>query len=82
MTTVHLRYWAGAQEAAGSERASYPASTLNEALGLAGAEHPRLAKLLPGCAILRDGVRVPDEDRDQPLTGDLEVEVLPPFAGG
>ncbi|NLT29956.1 MAG: MoaD/ThiS family protein [Propionibacterium sp.] len=82
MATVHLRYWAAAEDAAGAETASYAVDTLNEALTRAGAEHPRLGKLLPGCAVLRDGVRVPDEDRDQPLTGDIEVEILPPFAGG
>ncbi|MGJ3508907.1 MoaD/ThiS family protein [Enemella sp. A6] len=82
MATVHLRYWAAAEDAAGAATASYPAQTLNEALTQAGRDHPRLAQLLPGCAVLRDGVRVPEERRDDPLGEDIEVEVLPPFAGG
>lgn len=76
---ARVRYFAAAQEAAGCDeehRAAPDVAALREALV---AEHPRLAPILPRCALLVDGSRVDDT---APLTDTSLVDVLPPFAGG
>ena len=76
---ARVRFFAAAQEAVGRDeehRAEPDVGALREALV---AEHPRLAAILPRCALLVDGSRVDDT---APLTDGTLVDVLPPFAGG
>jgi molybdopterin converting factor small subunit len=80
---VQLRYWAGARHAAGVETDGYPASTIAQALEQARAEHDeRFASVLAMSSLLLDGTVVAEADLGQPLKAAVEIEVLPPFAGG
>lgn len=83
MPVVHLRYWAGAKAAAGTDAETFTAATLRDALDQARAgrdEH--FTRVVTACSLLVDGVAARTTDLDRPLSGAVEVEVLPPFAGG
>ncbi|MEA5155162.1 MoaD/ThiS family protein [Raineyella sp.] len=85
MARVTIRYWAGAREAAGVDVETFEAATVEDAIALA--EHGRggdaeFARVLGLCSFLLDGRRVGPADRTRPLTDDVELEALPPFAGG
>lgn len=77
---VTVRFWAAAQEAAGTHRETYDASSVRDIVTDASVRHPALAAVLPRCSLLLDGVRV--GDRDTPVGTGQVLEVLPPFAGG
>ncbi len=76
---VMIRYWAGAEAAAGcaSERAS--AGVVAEVLDQAYQRHPALAPVLRMASILVDGVRA---EPGEMVPAGATIEVLPPFAGG
>lgn len=78
---VTVRYWAGAQEAAGQLAECIPASTLGGLLDVLGAR-PKLAQVLPACSLLLDGQALRRADLGYPLPDGSVVDVLPPFAGG
>jgi len=86
MTTVTLRYWAAAKEAAGLAEEAVDAATLAEALDAARDRHaatPRFAQVLRRCSYIVDGDPVGLRAADSvPLADGATVEVLPPFAGG
>jgi sulfur-carrier protein len=84
MTLVHLHYWAGARAAAGAEHEEFSASSVADALAQARALHgdPRFDRVLAVCSVLVDGVVVRPADLDRALTGNVQAEILPPFAGG
>lgn len=77
MATV--RFFAAAEEAAGTDRQQRTETTLGELRTTLLEERPALRGLLPRCAVLVDGARVDD---DHPLGEGTLVDVLPPFAGG
>jgi molybdopterin converting factor small subunit len=81
--TVTVRLFAGARAAAGgTAELVLPASSL-PALRTALVERfgEPMARVLPLCAYLVDGVSVPRAD-ERGLDGVTTVDVLPPFAGG
>ncbi len=83
MFPVVIRYWAGAAAAAGVESETIEAGTVAEALASAAAGRgPALERVIGISSILVDGLRSTDQDRDENLAGAVQVEVLPPFAGG
>lgn len=83
MVSVLIRYWAGAAAAAGVDSETVEAATVSQALSRAGIERgPELQRIIGISSILVDGVRTRDSDRDVDLSGTVQVEVLPPFAGG
>jgi molybdopterin synthase sulfur carrier subunit len=84
MTQVQLHYWAGARAAAGVETETFTAPTIAAALKLAAdSRHDaRFAMVLATSTLLRDGLALREPDQQVELTGDVTVEVLPPFAGG
>jgi sulfur-carrier protein len=86
MTTVTIRYWAAAREAAGVAEQRITADTLAEALAAVVAERapdPRLGEVLARSSFLIDGDRVKRADHPSTWLSDGSVvEVLPPFAGG
>lgn len=85
MPTVTIRYWAGARDAAGVETDVVEAASVAEALAAAAADRAgdaEYARVMGLCSFLLDGRRLGDQGRTAPLDGPVEVEALPPFAGG
>jgi molybdopterin synthase sulfur carrier subunit len=83
MVMVSLHYWAGARAAAGVTDESFPSSSVADALRQAeAARDARFTRVIQACSLLIDGVAASAADLDQPLTGPVRVDVLPPFAGG
>jgi len=83
MPAVHLRYWAGAKAAAGTEGETWHAGSVREALAEArAARGEHFGRVLGACSLLLDGVAAHDDDLDRALEDPVTVEVLPPFAGG
>ncbi|KQQ66733.1 MoaD/ThiS family protein [Microbacterium sp. Leaf320] len=78
-TTVRVRYFAAAAEAAGTDSEERGEGSLEQLRAAVVAEHPALADILPRCAVMVDGVR---SDDDRSLDGAQLIDVLPPFAGG
>lgn len=74
-----VRFFAAAEEAAGTDRQERTETTLGDLRVALVAEHAGLAGMLPRCAVLVDGARVDDAHG---LTAESTVDVLPPFAGG
>jgi sulfur-carrier protein len=80
---VHVRYFAAARAAAGTETETIgiaPGTSVKDLVELLGARDPKLAAVLDRCSFLRDGVAV--RNRAEPLATNQVVDVLPPFAGG
>lgn len=82
--TIQVRYFAGARAASGvaEERVLVPAgSTIQDVLVTLGARHgDGLSRVLTASSFLLDGIAV--RDRSLSLTNGIELDVLPPFAGG
>lgn len=76
--TVTVRYWAGAQRAAGVEEEQLDVATLAE-LRSTLAARPELAKIVAVASFLLDGQRA---GADAELPDGARIDVLPPFAGG
>ncbi|GAA1876519.1 MoaD/ThiS family protein [Myceligenerans crystallogenes] len=79
---IHVRYFAGAREAAGLAAEDVPGPTTPAALraALAAAHGQALADVLPRCVLLVAGARTTSDDA--PVPDGVTVDVLPPFAGG
>lgn len=79
-----MRYFAGARAAAGvsEESLRLPAgASVGDALAEVSRRHGEaLARVLTASSFLVDGVAV--RDRGARLSGGVELDVLPPFAGG
>ena len=84
MVSVCFHYWAGAKAAAGVERETVEAATVAEAVAMAAQRHgdPRFARILNVSSVLMDNRVLRGHDLDNVLTDSVEVDVLPPFAGG
>jgi molybdopterin converting factor small subunit len=78
MATVRVRYWAGAQRAAGRAEEDVEAADLAELRELL-ATRPQLAKVIAAASFLVDETRAADVTV---LRDGSTVDVLPPFAGG
>jgi molybdate transport system ATP-binding protein len=76
--SVTVRYWAGAQRAAGVEQETVVAGTVGE-LRAVLAGRGELVKISQVASFLVDGQQAGDTTA---LYEDAEVDVLPPFAGG
>lgn len=76
---ARVRYFAAAEELAGTPSEQRHEATLGALRAALAAERPGLGSILPRCAVLVDGARVGD---DATLADDVLVDVLPPFAGG
>ena len=78
---ANVRYFAGAAEAAGVEAEQLEVATVGELIAQMGATRgAELARVLPRCSLLVNGVRT--DDPAAPLAPADAVDVLPPFAGG
>ncbi|HSV64804.1 MAG TPA: MoaD/ThiS family protein [Mycobacteriales bacterium] len=78
---VTVRYWAGAQEAAGRAEEQVAAGSLGDLLGELY-DRPALARVLPACSLLLDGSALSRNDTGRGLPDGAVIDVLPPFAGG
>ena len=82
--TALVRYFAGARAAAGvaEERVALGATdTVADVLAAeSGRRGPDLARVLPACSVLLNGVAV--HDHAVAVPDGAELDVLPPFAGG
>jgi molybdopterin converting factor small subunit len=75
---VIVRFWAGAQRAAGCAEQAMSAATIAELRERLGAG-PELAKVAAVASFLVAGQQAVDST---PLADGVIVDVLPPFAGG
>jgi molybdopterin synthase sulfur carrier subunit len=84
MVTVSLHYWAGARAAAGIAEEEIEAQSVAQALQIASRQRsdPRFDRVIKASSILVDGRTAHQEDLEQRLSQAVQVEVLPPFAGG
>jgi sulfur-carrier protein len=81
VSTVTVRYFAGARAVAGVDTETRTADTLDELVGqLVDAHGERLERVLTACSFLVDGTTT--RDRGTALGPGAVVDVLPPFAGG
>ncbi|CAM3784206.1 MoaD/ThiS family protein [Kibdelosporangium persicum] len=82
--TVQVRYFAGARAAAGIEEEliALPAgATLADAARTIAEQHgEKLSGVLTACSFLIDGIAV--RSRATRLSDGVQLDVLPPFAGG
>ena len=84
MVSVSLHYWAGARAAAGVAEEVIEARSVAEALELAcsARSNPRFDRVIRASSVLVDGRAAHEEDLKRQLRESVQVEVLPPFAGG
>jgi molybdopterin synthase sulfur carrier subunit len=84
MVTVCLHYWAGAKAAAGVAEEEIEARSVAEALSLACQQRsdPHFDRVLKMSSVLIGGRTAHQEDLEQELSEAVQVEILPPFAGG
>jgi sulfur-carrier protein len=81
---VSLHYWAGASAAAGVAAEEIQARTVAEALRLASDKRsdPHFDRVIKASSMLLDGKAAHPPDLERPLDAPIQVEILPPFAGG
>jgi molybdopterin converting factor small subunit len=83
-STVLIRYFAGARAAAGVAEEHIelaPSGSVADALAVVSDRRgTALARVLPSCSVLLDGVAV--HDHAVAVPDGAELDVLPPFAGG
>ena len=81
MSSVTVRYFAGARAASGVDTEVREAGSLDQLVAQIVAEHgERLERVLTACSFLVDGTST--RDRATALSPGAVVDVLPPFAGG
>ena len=84
MVSVSLHYWAGARAAAGLETETVSAGSVAEAIRavVARRQDARFALVIKASSVMIDGLTAHDQDLERPLSASVQVEILPPFAGG
>jgi sulfur-carrier protein len=81
MARVVVRYFAAARAAAGVPEDIVEADTVHACMSMIEAMRgPELQRVMKACTLLVDGIATRDLDR--PLFDTVEIDVLPPFAGG
>lgn len=81
MARIVVRYFAAARSAAGVSEDVVEADTVHGCLSIVETMRgPALQRVMKACTLLVDGVAAHDLER--PLIGNVELDVLPPFAGG
>lgn len=79
---VTVRLFAGARAAAGTSEAVLDVTGgVQDVLDALVRDHPGVARVLPACSYLLDGVAA-RPGQDLGATGPLTLDVLPPFSGG
>lgn len=77
---IKVRFYAAARAAAGVAEMEFQSETVAEILGQCSALSPELAKIIPQCSVLVDGVI--SHDYQILMTPGSQIDVLPKFAGG
>ena len=77
-----MRLFAAARAAAGVGEVQVDPGSLGIILRALESHHPSLAEVLPRCSYLVDGVAVHGDPDEITVSDGLELDVLPPFAGG
>ena len=80
MHMVHVRLFAAARAAAKTERIELASGRVSEILSQCSQMHPDLARIIPQCSFLVDGVA--NHDRDVIVAPGSQLDILPKFAGG
>lgn len=80
--TVSVRLFAAARAAAGVGEVQVDPGSLGTILHALESDYPSLAEVLPRCSYLVDGVAVHGDPGEIMVSDGLELDVLPPFAGG
>ena len=80
--SVSVRLFAAARAAAGVGEVQVDPGSLGTILRALESDHPSLAEVLPRCSYLVDGVAVHGDPDEITVSDGLELDVLPPFAGG
>jgi molybdopterin synthase sulfur carrier subunit len=81
MARVVVRYFAAARAAAGVSEDILEADTIHACLSMIEAMRgPELQRVMKACTLLVDGIQARNLDRQ--LLDPVEIDVLPPFAGG
>lgn len=75
-----VNFYAAAKAAAGTATLKVPAGSMGALIEELAGRTPELAKLLPTCSYLLNGVAC--EDKEQILIEGDAIDVLPQFAGG
>lgn len=78
---VSVNLFAAAKAAAGTTRLTVAPGTLEEVIAQLVAHSPAMAKVVPQCSFLVDGL-VAHAPAETEVAAGSEVDVLPPFAGG
>ncbi len=84
MWPVTFHYWAGARAVAGVEFETVQAASVADAIRVIEARRgdARYAAVMRASSALVDGLTLKPGVREALLTGPVQVEILPPFAGG
>ena len=84
MVLMMINYWAGARTAAGIASETVRSDTVAGALAEVVRRHPdpSFARVVRASTVLVDGVALRGPDLGRLLERAVEVEILPPFAGG
>ncbi len=77
---VKVRFYASARAAAGASEMEFQSATVAEILGKCSTLSPELAKIIPQCSVLVDGVV--SHDYQILITPGSQIDLLPKFAGG
>jgi molybdopterin synthase sulfur carrier subunit len=80
--TVSVRLFAAARAAAGVGEVQVDPGSLGTILRALESDYPSLAEVLPRCSYLVDGIAVHGDPDEVMVSDGLELDVLPPFAGG
>ncbi|WP_435300088.1 MoaD/ThiS family protein [Timonella sp. A28] len=81
---VTFTYYAAVRAASGSTHSeTFTAASIADARTQAITRHgPEFEQVVARSSYLLDGLRQDGQDFDRPLTKDVAVDILPPFAGG
>ena len=79
---VTIRLFAAARAAAGVSELQGQPGTLQSVLDALTTEHPDLTEVLPRCSFLVNGTATHGDPAGVVVEEGVEVDVLPPFAGG
>lgn len=84
MVPIKINYWAGAKAAARTASETVDAETVTGALDevIRRRSDSHFTRVIRASTVLIDGTAAHHDDLERVLNRPVEVEILPPFAGG